>query len=102
MACELATTLAADTLARRSSKMSKTGLLACASVFAETAHRLSQLDVPDPRRVEDELVACRAACVLAREACAVSDDVVARRCMLDCQRCEDACAVVTSSFRRAA
>lgn len=96
-ACELASTLAADTLERR--RTPHAGLIACAAVFGETAFHLSQLRVPNCAHVRDELIACRAACALAREACeSCVDDAVARRCILECERCARACDQVVSSF----
>ncbi len=89
IACEMASMLAGDALSRRGT--SPAGLVACAEVFGEAAAQLSRLTVPDAASVIDELNACRAACALAREACASSEDPVAERCRIECQRCAEAC-----------
>jgi hypothetical protein len=99
-ACELAASLASDNLARR--EVARAGLTSCAVVCGETALALASLRVPDASRVRDELDACRAACALARAACEASDDAVARRCIAECLRVEDACDAIVSSRSRAA
>lgn len=100
-AVELATTLAIDDLTRRG--RTSAPLARCASVCGETAMRLAQLEVPDPRGVLDVLRTTRIACADARAVCEVSrEDAVARRAMIECQRCERACQSVLGSFELAA
>lgn len=103
LACELACVLAAESAARMDGRNAPRGMFATATICGDTAAVLARMSAPDGRRVIDELVACRAACAVARLEClARPDDPLALRCAIECERCERACHAVLAPYALAA